>query len=52
MTTISMVEICSTLSSEFQMLALVFANRNMCCSIGVSLQEENYIVSIWITPMY
>jgi hypothetical protein len=40
MTSISMVEVCGTLPSEFQMLTLVFANRNMCCSIRVSFQEE------------
>jgi hypothetical protein len=40
MTSVSMVKICYTLSSEFQMLTLVFANRNMCCSIKISFQEN------------
>lgn len=40
MTSINMVEVCGTLPSEFQMLTLVFANRNMCCSIKISFQEE------------
>jgi hypothetical protein len=47
-----MVEICGTLPSEFQMLTLVFANRNMCCSIKISFQEENITDFVWITHLW
>jgi len=51
MASISMVEICRTLSSEFQMLTLVFANRNMCCSIKISFQED-ITECIWVTHLW
>lgn len=50
MISISVVEICGTLPSEFQMLTLVFANRNMSCSIKISFRGE--IMYVWNTHLW
>jgi len=41
--TVGVVEVCDAFAGEFQVLALVFADGDVCCSDGPS----QYLLHIW-----